>query len=150
MKKKYLIILSILLITIISACGPTPAPTLSVEDVQGTAVANAWVAITLTQAAIPTATETPIPPTPTIAFTPLPVFTPYPTLVPAATLPDTSAKDPCDEPPPIDPQGDKVKIKFVNKSSGNVTLSFGMTQGKFIKRMWYLLFLYTEGMMNQL
>ena len=127
MKRKYLIILSILLITIISACGPAPAPTLSAADVQGTAVANAWVAITQTQAAIPTATQTPIPPT--LTFTPLPTFTPYPTLVPVvATLPDTAATDPCNEPPPVKTQGDKVKIKFVNKSNGNVTLSFGMTK----------------------
>jgi len=126
MKKKYPTILLILFISIISACGPTPVPTLSAADVQSTAVANAWVAITQTQAAIPTATQTPIPPPPTIAFTPLPTFTPYPTLVPAATLPDTSAKDPCDEPPPIKPEGDMVKIKFVNKSDGNVNLSFGM------------------------
>ncbi len=127
MKRKYLIILSILLITIISACGPAPTPTLSAADVQGTAVANAWVAITQTQAAIPTATQTPIPPT--LTFTPLPTFTPYPTLVPVvATLPDTAATDPCNEPPPVKTQGDKVKIKFVNKSNGNVTLSFGMTQ----------------------
>ena len=56
MKKKYPTILSILLITIISACGPTPTPTLSAADVQGTAVADAWIALTLTQAAIPTAT----------------------------------------------------------------------------------------------
>lgn len=129
MKKKYLIILSTLLITIISACGPAPTPTLSAADVQGTAVANAWIAITQTQAAMPTATQTPIPPLPTITFTSLPTFTPYPTLAPVvATLPDTSTTDPCNEPPPEKSQGDKVKIKFVNKSNGNVTLSFGMTQ----------------------
>ena len=80
MKIKYPVSISILLITLISACGPTPAPTLSAADVQGTAVANAWVAITQTQAAIPTATQTLIPPLPTITFTPLPTFTPYPTL----------------------------------------------------------------------
>jgi hypothetical protein len=127
MKKKYLTILSILIITIISACGPAPTPTLSVADIQGTAVANAWLAMTMTQAAMPTATQTPIPPTPTITFTPLPTFTPYPTLVPvAATLPDTSAADPCDQPPPIEPKGTLVKIRFINKSDSNINLSFGM------------------------
>jgi hypothetical protein len=128
MKKKFPTILSILLITVLSACGPAPAPTPSVADLQSTAVAQAWVAITLTQAAIPTATETPIPPTATIAFTPLPTFTPFPTLAPAATLPDTSATNPCNEPPPSDPKGTKVKIRFVNKSEGNITLSFGMEE----------------------
>jgi hypothetical protein len=127
MKKKYPTILSILIILVISACGSAPAPTLTAADVQGTAVAAAWVAITLTQAAIPTATVTPIPPMPTETFTPLPTFTPFPTLVPA-TLPDTSATDPCNEPPPAEPKGDIVKIKFVNKSDGNVSLSFGMTK----------------------
>jgi hypothetical protein len=135
MKKKYLTILSILIITVISACGPTPAPTLSVADVQGTAIADAWIALTQTQAAIPTATQTPIPPTPTITFTPLPTFTPYPTLVPVvATLPDTSATDPCDLPPPIEPKGTLVKIKLVNKSGGNVApLSLGMIKENSLK-----------------
>jgi hypothetical protein len=134
MKIKYSVSISILLITLISACAPSPAPTLSAADVQGTAVANAWVAITQTQAAIPTATQTLIPPLPTTTFTPLPTFTPYPTLAaPVATLPDTSAADPCDAPPPIDPKGEKVKIKFVNKSNGNVTLSFGMTHENSLK-----------------
>jgi hypothetical protein len=134
MKIKYPAIFSIWLIILTSACGPAPAPTLSAGDVQGTAVANAWVAITQTQAAMPTATRTPNPPQPTITFTPLPTFTPYPTLaVPIATLPDTSAADPCDSPPPIDPKGEKVSIKFVNKSNGNVSLSFGMTQENSLK-----------------
>jgi hypothetical protein len=133
MKKKYPTILSILIITVISACGPAPAPTLSVADVQGTAVANAWIAITLTQAAIPTATQTPIPPTATITFTPLPTFTPFPTLVPA-TLPDTSATNPCNEPPPAEPKGTMVKIKLVNKSGGNIApLSFGMIKENSLK-----------------
>ena len=133
MKKKYLTILSILLIIVISACGPAPVPTMSVADLQGTAVANAWIAITQTQAAIPTATRTPIPPT--ITFTPLPSFTPYPTLVPvAATLPDTSATDPCNGPAPAKPKGTTVLIKLVNKSGGNVApLSLGMTKENSLK-----------------
>jgi hypothetical protein len=127
MKRKFVSVISILVIAALSACGPAPTPTLSAADVEGTAVANAWVAITLTQAAIPTATQTPVPPTPTITFTPPPTLTPFPTLVPA-TLPDTSATDPCNMPPPVDSKGDKVKVKFLNKSNGTATLSFGMTQ----------------------
>jgi hypothetical protein len=133
MKKKYLTILSILIITILSACGPAPTPTLSVADVQGTAVADAWIALTQTQAAAPTATQTPIPPTPTATLAPLPTATllllPTLELLPVATLPDTSATDPCNQPPPIKPQGVMVKIKLVNKSGGNVSpLSLGMMQ----------------------
>jgi hypothetical protein len=132
MKKKYPTILLVLLIAVISACGPAPAPTLSAAEVQGTAVADAWIAITLTQAAIPTATQTPIPPTPTATIIPLPTFTPFPTLVPA-TLPDTSATDPCNEPPPAKPKGEMVKIRFVNRSEGNVSLSFGMEHENSLK-----------------
>jgi hypothetical protein len=50
-----------------------------------------------------------------------------------ATLPDTSATNPCNEPPPVDAKGGKVKIKFVNRSNGAVTLSFGMTQENSLK-----------------
>ena len=128
MKRKFISVISVLVIAALSACGPEPTPTMSVADLQNTAVAQAWVAITQTQAAIPTATETPIPPTATVTYTPLPTFTPFPTLVPAATLPDTSAASPCDAPPPSDPKGETVRIKFLNKSEGNVTLSFGMTK----------------------
>ena len=137
MKKKYLTILSILLITVISACGPAPTPTMSVADLQGTAVADAWIALTQTQAAIPTATQTPIPPTPTATLEPLPTATllliPTLELVPVATLPDTSATDPCNEPPPIKPKGAVVKIKFVNKTDSSLNLSFAMAQENSLK-----------------
>lgn len=132
MKRKFVSVISILVIALLSACGPAATPTLSAADVQGTAVAQAWLAMTMTQAAIPTATQTPIPPTPTITFTPAPTFTPFPTLVPA-TLPDTSATDPCNEPPPAAPKGDMVKIKFLNKTDGSVILSFGMAQENSLK-----------------
>jgi hypothetical protein len=129
MKRKFISVISVLVIAALSACGPAPTPTMSVGDIQGTAMADAWIALTQTQAAIPTATQTPIPPTPTITITPAPTATLMllPTLVPA-TLPDTSATNPCNEPPPADPIGTKVKVKFLNKSNGNVTLSFGMMQ----------------------
>jgi hypothetical protein len=128
MQRKLMSVISILVIAALSACGPEAAPTLSVADIQSTAVAQAWVALTQTQASLPTATQTPIPPTATTAFTPLPTATLMliPTLAPAATLPDASATNPCNEPPPAEPKGDLVKIKFLNKSNGNVTLSFGM------------------------
>jgi hypothetical protein len=127
MKRNLVSVISILVIAVLSACGPAPTPTLSAADVQGTAIADAWIAMTMTQAAIPTATPTPIPPTPTVTFTPPPTLTPFPTLVPA-TLPDTSAIDPCNEAPPAEAKGAKVKIKFINKSGGNVALAFGMVQ----------------------
>jgi hypothetical protein len=125
MKRKLSSVIIILVFAVLSACGPDATPTMSVADVQGTAIADAWIALTQTQAAMPTTTETLIPPTHTPTFIPGPTFTPFPTIVPA-TLPDTSAIDPCNEPPPAKPKGDKVKIKFLNKSNGNVALSFGM------------------------
>ncbi len=126
MKKKYLLALSILIIMIISACGPAPEPTLAAEDIASTAVANAWIAITQTQAAIPTSTATLVP-TPT--YTPLPTFTLLPTLPPATLAVDNPAvatQDPCNQPPPEKPKGATVKVKFVNKSEGVINLSFGM------------------------
>ena len=127
MKRKLISVISILVIVMLSACGPEATPTLSVADAQSTAVAAAWVALTQTQAAIPTATQTPIPPTPTETFTPAPTFTPFPTVVPP-TLPDTSATDPCNEPPPQKPLGTTVKVLFVNKTDSVINLAFGMTK----------------------
>jgi len=132
MKRKFISVISILIIAVLSACGPAPTPTLSVGDLQSTAVANAWLAMTMTQASIPTATQTPVPPMPTLTFTPQPTFTLLPTLVPA-TLPDTSATDPCNQPPPAAPKGTTVKVKFVNKTDGTVTLSFGMEKENSLK-----------------
>lgn len=124
MKKKYPAILSILIIAIVSACGPASEPTLTLEELQGTAVANAWLAITQTQAAIPTATATPpLPPTAVIINTLPPAFTPVPTFVPATAINTESA---CNQPPPVTSKGIMVPVKFVNKSGGNVNLSFGM------------------------
>ena len=128
MYKKYLTILSIFIITIISACGPAPTPTLSVADLQGTAMADAWVSITQTQAAIPTATVTPIP---TATFTPLPTVTPLllliPTLAPISLATATSAgNNPCYNPPPVKPKGVMVQVKLVINSQGLVDLNLGM------------------------
>ena len=123
MNKKFPTILSLLIITILSACGPAPTPTLSVADLQAAAAAAAWIAVTQTQAAMPTATATPVPPTATITFTPLPTFTPPPTFVPATA---TSAESACNQPPPVVSKGTLVPVKFVNSSGGRVNLSFGM------------------------
>ena len=54
MKKLLTIMLASILL--LSACGPEPEPTMSAEEVQGTAVAAAWTMVAETQAAIPTAT----------------------------------------------------------------------------------------------
>ena len=126
MKRKLLSVVSILVISVLSACGSKATPTMSVADIQSTAMADAWVALTQTQAAMPPATETPIPPTPTLTFTPPPTFELLPTLVPA-TLPGNAAIDPCNDVPPAEPKGTTVKVQFFNKANSTLNLSFGMT-----------------------
>jgi len=116
-------VLSLIGITL-SACGPAPAPTLSAADMANTAVANAWLAMTATQAAIPTATAT-FPPTET--FTPQPSFTP----IPLSTLPPVNVVVPtattqCNQVPPLIPKGSLVNVEFKNESAGTVNFSFGM------------------------
>ena len=129
MKKKYLTIVSLFIITLISACGPAPTQSLSAAEISNTAIANAWLSITQTAAAMPTATSTstPLPPT----ETPLATFTLLPTLPPATFASVNSSavatQDPCNQIPAEKPQGALVKVKFVNKSGGIVNLSFGMT-----------------------
>lgn len=127
MNKKSLIILLILIMTLVSACGPAPEPTLSAEDMANTAVANAWLALTATQLAIPTATATFAP---TATFTPQPTFTsppPLPTLeLLSSNATPTSSTNPCYDPPPAEPKGKVVQIKLVNNSGGLVDLSLGM------------------------
>lgn len=127
MKKKFLSIVSMLIIITLSACG-SAEPTMSVEDLANTAVADAWIAITQTQAALPTAT--PIPPT----FTPEPTATlaptlqPLPTLAPLATAAaGAPATDPCNQIPQLEPKGAVTNVEFTNDSQGQVNLSFGMT-----------------------
>ena len=122
MTKKFLYLISILML--LAACGPAPEPALSAEDVQNTALPLAMTSVAITQAAIPTATL--IPPTPTLTFTPLPSSTPFPTLAPVTST--SQASDPCNEPVPPLAQGEKVSVRFVNKSGGNVNLAFGMNQ----------------------
>jgi len=131
MKRKFISVISILIITILSACGPAATPTLSVIEVQGTAVAQAWLAMTMTQLAMPTATQTPIPPSPIPTSAPLPTIE-IPTLE-APTLPAVATVDPCNGVPPVKPLGDMVKIQFINKTDSKLNFGFGMEQQNSLK-----------------
>lgn len=127
MIKKYLLVFSALFALIISACGAEATPTISAADIASTAMADAWIAITQTQAAMPT--NTPIPPT--LTFTPQPTFTFVPTQPvqptnPPATLAVAATQGECDQPPPLEPQGALVNVDFRNESKGQVNLSLGM------------------------
>lgn len=126
MKQKFLIAISILTILTLSACGGAEAtPEISAEDLASTAVAEAWLIITQTAAAMPTVT--PIPPT----------FTPQPTIAPTlALLPTQQSAAPaavvatatpeCNQIPAPEPLGNQVTVEFYNESKGSVNLAYGM------------------------
>lgn len=125
MKRKFLLAISILIIVTISACG-SAEPTLSPQDQASTAIAEAWLVITQTQAALPTAT--PVPPTntpePTLTLPP-PTIAILPTL-PPATVAVVPTQSECNQVPPLEPKGVQVKIEIKNESGGSVNLSLGM------------------------
>lgn len=127
MKQKFLIIISILAILALSACGGAEAPPeISAEDVAATALAEAWLGITQTAAAMPT--ETPVPPT----FTPQPTNTVLPTLELLPTLPPAPAAvvatptSECNQIPQIEPKGALVNVEFYSEAKGSASLAFGM------------------------
>lgn len=127
-------------ILLISACGPEPVPTMSAEDVQGTAVAAAWTMVAETQAAIPTAT--PVPPTDTPPPTELPTNTVPPLEIPTqsaglatqpaglATQPvaaqpnaTTANTDDCNRPLRSDAPGPTSPIKIINETKAPINIS---------------------------
>ena len=63
--------------------------------------------------------------TPTLVPTEQPLASPT---SPVAAVPTATQTDPCNEPPPVEPKGTTVQVRFVNKSKGRVNLSFGMIQ----------------------
>lgn len=131
MKQKFLLTISILLVFILSACGggTEAAPTMSADAIAQTAVAEAWLVITQTAVAMPSAT--PIPPT----NTPEPTVTAQPTIALLPTLPPssgalvtpTSSTDPCNQIPVAEPKGTLVTVEIENISQGSANLAFGMT-----------------------
>ena len=128
MTRKLFYFVATVVTLLVSACGPAPEPTPSILEIQDTAVALALTSVAITKAALPT--ETPVPTqVPTLAET----STPFPTLAPLASptspavaVPTNTQTDPCNEPPPAEPKGKMVRVRFVNKSKGMVNLSFGM------------------------
>lgn len=83
-----IIVFTLIVGLVLSACGAEQPPTLSAADVAGTAQAAAFTIVAETQLAIPT--NTPLPPTETASPTPPPTDTPDPSptidpLLPTAT-----------------------------------------------------------------
>jgi len=112
-----------------TACAGQPAePTLSPEEVQGTAISSALTIVAQTQLAIPTAT--PLPPTETPSPTPLPTFTAPPTIelvvFPTATTAPSSGGGTCSGLLNIGEAGPQSNVRFENTSSGTAALSLFM------------------------
>lgn len=136
MIKKIIPILALLAVLVV-ACGGQPAePTLSAEQVQGTAISSAFTMVAETQAAIPT--NTPVPPTETPSPTPLPTFTPLPlptqpvTLPTATTASSSGGGGECARLLNIAEAGPQSLVRFENNTGGKVGLSLFMyTPNKF-------------------
>ncbi len=115
---------------LLTACGAEEAPpTLSVADVQSTAVSAALTIVAQTQAAIPT--DTPAPPTETPTSTPLPTDTPFapPTLAVTATNTLASAGgDYCATRVLSSPKGKATVIKIDNKTKWPVQVSLYLNE----------------------
>lgn len=130
MKHLRKITLLVIAAALLSACGGQEAPpTLSVADVQGTAVAAAFTIVAETQAAIPT--NTPVPPTETPTQTPLPTETPItlPTIAVIATNTLASAGgDPCANRVLGKPAGKATTIKIENQVKGKVAVSLYLNE----------------------
>jgi hypothetical protein len=114
-------------ILMLTACGPEPEPTMSAEDVQGTAVSAAWTIVAETQAAIPTATPTIMPsPTPIPSITPTVVVLPTqpPDILPTATT--VSDNDDCNRLLNFGLAGPTSPILIINKTKAPVNVSLGL------------------------
>lgn len=132
MTRKFLPIFAAIAI-LLSACGAQGTPTLTPEEVQGTAVAAAWTMVAMTQEAIPT--NTPVPPTETPSPTPLPTFTPEPLptqefIFPTATQ-AASGDDSCLKPLNVAEAGPRSNVRFENETGGKVTLSLNLRTNAF-------------------
>jgi hypothetical protein len=74
--KRNVLIISVLFILLVSACGSQATPTANPADIQATSQAAAFTMVAQTQQAIPTPTQ--VPPTEIPSETPLPSVTPIP------------------------------------------------------------------------
>lgn len=132
--KKNILILLLLSTLILSACGAEPEPTMSVEDIQGTAVAAAFTMIAETEAALPTAT--PVPPTNTPAPTPLPTDTVAPIVAPtqpiaAQPTATTASGDECDKFLTTSAAGPTSPIRIVNETKAPLNVSLYLAKTPF-------------------
>lgn len=133
--KKNILTLLLLGTLLLSACGTEPEPTMSVEEIQGTAVAAAFTMIAQTEAALPTAT--PVPPTNTPEPTPMPTDTVAPLVVPTQpiaaqpTATSASSGDECDKFLGDDPAGPRSPIRIVNQTKAPLNISLYLAKTPF-------------------
>jgi hypothetical protein len=113
---------------LLAACGAQATPTMSVADVQSTAVSAALTIVAQTQQAIPT--NTPLPPTETPTSTPLPTNTPFelPTLAVTATNSAAAGGDPCATRVLGKPLGKNTTIKIDNQTKQKVAVSLYLNE----------------------
>jgi hypothetical protein len=128
MLRKLILVMAVLAV-LLTACGTPAEPTLSPEQVSGTAIAMASTIIAETQAAIPT--NTPIPPTETASPTPLPTFTlePLPTVelvLPTAT---SQPQGNCEGPLNVAEAGPQSDVRFENETGVVINLSLSLEEG---------------------
>ena len=129
MKKRLFYVVAAIVMIVASACGPASEPTPDILAIQDTAVALAFTTVALTEAALPTMTPIPTqPPTPAETPTPFPTLPPLSTPTSLVGTPTSTAADLCNQPPPFEPKGTTVQVRFVNESKGQVNLSFGMLE----------------------
>ncbi|HLF74718.1 MAG TPA: hypothetical protein VI524_10250 [Anaerolineales bacterium] len=114
----------------LSACAPEAAPTINPVDVQSTAVAAAFTIVAETQAAIPTAT--PLPPTetasPTLPATNTPLTLPTLEAAPTTAPVNTPGGDPCAKRVLSAPKGRPTRIRIVNTTKTEVTVSLYLNE----------------------
>lgn len=128
MLRKIIPIMAIVAITL-TACGTPAEPTLSPEQVSGTAIAMASTMIAETQAALPT--NTPVPPTETPTPTSLPTFTlePLPTIEIASPTATSKPQGSCEGPLNMGEAGPTSQVRIENQTGGTVLLSLHLGEG---------------------
>jgi hypothetical protein len=124
----------------ISASSNDATPTTSIEDIRATADAKVYEMLTQTQAAMPTSTETPVPPTETPLPSPTATFTPLPTqstplVSPTVTIAPTEASSSvsCTEQQLSGWTGDSARLAVTNNvkdTTANVFLCITTAAGE--------------------
>jgi hypothetical protein len=128
MLRKIIPIMAVVAI-LLTACGAQGTPTLSPEQVSGTAISMASTMVAQTQAAIPT--NTPVPPTETASPTPLPTFTALATIEVIQPTATSNSQGSCEGPLNIAEAGPRSDVRFENETGGKVSLSLYLDTNAF-------------------